>query len=117
MKKELLFSSLLPGRYKIILCLNLAITMMLIFSLNISASVSGDIARADDPPQQMITGTITDASTGEALPGVSVVVKGTSFGVSSDIQGTILLIRQIPMLCYRFHLLGIKLRKYLYQVG
>ncbi|MFC2138653.1 SusC/RagA family TonB-linked outer membrane protein, partial [Bacteroidota bacterium] len=34
-----------------------------------------------------ITGTIVDANTGEALPGVSILVKGTSFGTITDLDG------------------------------
>ena len=34
-----------------------------------------------------ISGTITDSETGEALPGASVVVEGTSTGASSDLDG------------------------------
>src|ERR1035437_54675 len=34
--------------------------------------------------QNKITGTVTDASTGEALPGVNIVVKGTTTGVITD---------------------------------
>jgi TonB-linked SusC/RagA family outer membrane protein len=41
----------------------------------------------DDPLQQMVGGTITDASTGEALPGVTILVKGTLTGVNSDAAG------------------------------
>ena len=41
----------------------------------------------NDPLQAMITGRVTDASTGDGLPGVSVVVKGTAVGVNTDING------------------------------
>ncbi|TKG93487.1 TonB-dependent receptor [Puteibacter caeruleilacunae] len=34
-----------------------------------------------------ITGTVTDDSTGEALPGVSVIVKGTTNGTATDLDG------------------------------
>lgn len=34
-----------------------------------------------------VTGTIKDASTGETIPGASVLVKGTSTGVASDVNG------------------------------
>ncbi|MBN2805224.1 MAG: carboxypeptidase-like regulatory domain-containing protein, partial [Prolixibacteraceae bacterium] len=34
-----------------------------------------------------ITGTVTDADDGSSLPGVSVVVKGTSLGTVTDIDG------------------------------
>jgi TonB-linked SusC/RagA family outer membrane protein len=37
--------------------------------------------------QEDITGTVTDGQTGEALPGVNILVKGTTIGVSADIQG------------------------------
>jgi len=40
-----------------------------------------------DQQQITVSGKVTDASTGEALPGVSVVVKGTTIGVNSDIAG------------------------------
>ncbi|MFA5326522.1 MAG: TonB-dependent receptor [Prolixibacteraceae bacterium] len=38
--------------------------------------------------QGKVTGKVTDASTGESLPGVNVVVKGTSIGLISDSDGT-----------------------------
>lgn len=38
--------------------------------------------------QRTIRGTVTDADTGETLPGVNVIVKGTARGVSTDINGT-----------------------------
>ncbi len=34
-----------------------------------------------------VTGTITDAATGESLPGVNIIVKGTEIGSISDIDG------------------------------
>jgi len=37
--------------------------------------------------QQEITGTVTDATTGESMPGVSIAVKGTSLGTITDING------------------------------
>ena len=46
-------------------------------------------ARASEPEfqQVVITGTITDASTGESLPGVNIQVKGTNVGAISDMNG------------------------------
>lgn len=35
----------------------------------------------------ILTGKITDAKTGEPLPGVNVVIKGTYYGAASDING------------------------------
>lgn len=37
--------------------------------------------------QQTITGRVTDASTGESMPGVNIVVKGTAIGTITDIEG------------------------------
>ncbi len=37
--------------------------------------------------QQRVTGTIKDATTGEPLPGVNIMVDGTTVGVMSDING------------------------------
>ncbi len=40
-----------------------------------------------EPQQQTVTGKVTDSQTGEAMPGVNVVVKGTSIGAITDING------------------------------
>ncbi|MGF1583854.1 MAG: SusC/RagA family TonB-linked outer membrane protein [Bacteroidales bacterium] len=47
------------------------------------------LTNPDNIRQQQITvtGRVTDSATGEALPGVSVVVKGTTIGASTDIEG------------------------------
>jgi iron complex outermembrane receptor protein len=37
--------------------------------------------------QVTVSGTITDRASGESLPGVNVVVSGTTFGTSSDVNG------------------------------
>ncbi|HDR51796.1 MAG TPA: TonB-dependent receptor [Mariniphaga anaerophila] len=37
--------------------------------------------------QQTVTGTVTDSETGEALPGVNIVIKGTTTGTISDVDG------------------------------
>ena len=42
---------------------------------------------ADEVQQIIITGTVTDASTGEAMPGVNVLVKGTTLGALTDLGG------------------------------
>ncbi len=42
---------------------------------------------ASAPAQETITGTVTDGQSGEALPGVNILVKGTSTGTSTDAQG------------------------------
>lgn len=37
--------------------------------------------------QQRITGKVTDAATGEPMPGVNILIKGTSIGTISDLSG------------------------------
>lgn len=37
--------------------------------------------------QQQLTGKVIDAETGEPMPGVNIIVKGTSFGAMTDIEG------------------------------
>ncbi|MEX0779373.1 MAG: TonB-dependent receptor [Balneolales bacterium] len=37
--------------------------------------------------QETITGSVTDAETGEALPGVNIMVQGTSSGTATDMEG------------------------------
>jgi restriction endonuclease S subunit len=37
--------------------------------------------------QISVTGTVTDATTGEPLPGVNIVIKGTGTGTISDLNG------------------------------
>jgi TonB-dependent SusC/RagA subfamily outer membrane receptor len=37
--------------------------------------------------QQTITGTVTDSSSGNTLPGVNILVKGTSIGTATDVNG------------------------------
>jgi len=47
-----------------------------------------DLGRFSVPmQQQQLTGKVTDAETGEPMPGVNIVVKGTTFGAMTDIEG------------------------------
>lgn len=48
--------------------------------------ISTSITRSATQTQQL-TGTITDAITGQPLPGVNVIIEGTSTGVSTDSNG------------------------------
>ena len=57
--------------------------MTLVLQPKLAASNSNDAAIL----QAAITGTVTDANTGEALPGVSIAIKGTTVGTITDIDG------------------------------
>jgi TonB-linked SusC/RagA family outer membrane protein len=43
------------------------------------------------PQEKPVTGTVTDAATGEPLPGVNVLIEGTTTGVSTDLEGKYIL--------------------------
>jgi TonB-linked SusC/RagA family outer membrane protein len=78
--KEKLFS--IMRKYKV--CLNL--TLILILSVVFSLSAFGQ--------QLTVRGTVTDASTGDAMPGVNVIVAGTTIGAMTDVSGNFNL--QVP---------------------
>jgi TonB-linked SusC/RagA family outer membrane protein len=52
-----------------------------------SASASGVTTGNDGMQQDVVKGTVKDAATGEALIGVTVMVKGTTVGTITDING------------------------------
>jgi TonB-dependent SusC/RagA subfamily outer membrane receptor len=50
-------------------------------------SLSAGTPYVDDQQQINVSGTITDSSTGDAMPGVNIQVKGTATGAISDMNG------------------------------
>lgn len=64
-------------------------TSVCLVSASIPPNKSAPSSKTITPPQQEIeiTGHITDASTGEALPGVNIVVEGTAIGEITDSEG------------------------------
>jgi len=63
-------------------CSPLANRIRLLFLIVFQVLISGAILA-----QQEVNGVVTDAATGEGLPGVNVVIKGTSTGAITDING------------------------------
>jgi TonB-dependent starch-binding outer membrane protein SusC len=64
------------------------VTLLLIFGLILSAgSVMAAGSLSGDQQQVKITGKITDANSGEAMPGVNIQIKGTNFGAISEADG------------------------------
>lgn len=53
------------------------LTLILITIISIGSAIA----------QKKVQGTGTDVADGSTLPGVNIVVKGTTIGVSSDING------------------------------
>ena len=95
MKKNSFSIFSLWKKYKIFLCLNLTIILVLSLTtdLIVAGSVGGNSATVD-PQQVTVRGVVTDAITGEALPGVNVVIPGTTFGAITDANGSYTL--QVP---------------------
>lgn len=60
--------------------------MLLLLIMIMSFSFSGNFAYGDDLQQIQVTGTVVDDN-GAPLPGVNIVVKGTTIGTATDIDG------------------------------
>jgi len=91
-KSKLLFLSHLQIRFDLIMRFSLLIAFLATVQMTALASpystlISTHSNYSDSPQQMKVTGTITDASTGEKLIGVNIVIEGTTTGVISDING------------------------------
>jgi TonB-linked SusC/RagA family outer membrane protein len=87
-KLRLLLFSHLHDRLGLIMRFSFLMGMMATIPLSSYGTFSNTGTSDVSAPQQVrVTGTITDATTGEALVGVNVVVDGTTTGVSTDING------------------------------
>jgi TonB-linked SusC/RagA family outer membrane protein len=62
-------------------------SLCILFLICFMTSASASPVYADDFQQNIVRGTVKDANTGEALIGVTVVVKGTTTGQLTDING------------------------------
>jgi TonB-linked SusC/RagA family outer membrane protein len=89
MKKNCFSIFSLWKKYKIFFYLNLSVILMLAFTLELSAAGSGDgkSISTDNPQQIKVKGQVIDASTKTPLPGVNVIVQGTTIGTVSDANG------------------------------
>jgi TonB-dependent starch-binding outer membrane protein SusC len=65
---------------------HVGLLLCILFAFQLSG-VTGNGNTTLQDEKKTITGTITDGATGEALPGVSVLVKGTTNGTVSDLDG------------------------------
>ena len=66
------------------------LVFLLGFSLNLSLAVepgNSDLNQEARQQQIEVTGTISDAETGDPLPGVNIVVQGTTTGTTTDMDG------------------------------
>src|ERR1035437_249334 len=91
-KLRLLFLSHLHDRLGLVMRFSLLMGLLATITLSVSASSYGADGKSGSndgmtPQQLKVTGTIKDVATGEVLPGVNVVVDGTSIGVMTGIDG------------------------------
>src|SRR5699024_1147225 len=69
-------------------CLILSVACIAVASLSNSSTAQALNQQEESKVLlETVTGTVTDAATGETLPGVNVVVKGTSIGIATDASG------------------------------
>jgi TonB-linked SusC/RagA family outer membrane protein len=84
MKKKqsnVLFCSEMKWKKPVLLSgLMIMLSMLVTFSVAASSTL--------EMQQKKVTGKVTDATTGELLPGVTIVIKGTTTGVASDLDGS-----------------------------
>jgi TonB-linked SusC/RagA family outer membrane protein len=83
------------------------VTFLLVCGLTLPAfSLTPGITSADDQQQIKVSGTITDASTSEAMIGVNVQIKGTTIGAISDASGKYSLMVTDPNATLVFSFIG-----------
>ncbi|HLR32374.1 MAG TPA: SusC/RagA family TonB-linked outer membrane protein, partial [Fodinibius sp.] len=77
-----------PGSWIRYVCLILSVACIAVASLSNSSTAQALNQQEESKVLlETVTGTVTDAATGETLPGVNVVVKGTSIGIATDASG------------------------------
>ena len=63
------------------------LAFLLMVSIGWTTAYASNNAIPEPAPEVIVTGTVTDAEDGGPLPGVNVLVKGTSIGSITDIEG------------------------------
>ncbi len=62
-------------------------TLLLALGLALPLYTNASVNTNVDDQQVKVTGTVTDATTGQPMPGVNIQVKGTTIGANSDVEG------------------------------
>ena len=86
-KLKLLFFSQCKIRLNLIVRCLCVIILLITPQLSIAENPESGGNKSLPPQPLQVTGTITDASTGQTLPGASVVIEGTTTGVITDAAG------------------------------
>ena len=71
---------------KLLLNFTMASTLLICSILNVSAT-SNYLHTSDELQQMKISGKVTDSQTGNAMPGVNIVILGSTVGVNTDANG------------------------------
>jgi len=89
MKKGIctLISTLNTGVEKLLLVFSLSLALIFICNVGFASNIKNDANKISALQKQKVTGKIIDATSGDPLPGVNVLIKGTSLGVVTDING------------------------------
>ncbi|MFW6157576.1 MAG: SusC/RagA family TonB-linked outer membrane protein, partial [Balneolaceae bacterium] len=86
MSKTLQMDSLYPVPAAGIKFLHAAVLQILSFLLILFLS-SAVVFAQDSGDEDVVQGTVTDVESGDAMPGVNILVKGTSTGITTDVNG------------------------------
>jgi TonB-linked SusC/RagA family outer membrane protein len=84
---ELFYRSLKKTLSALLIAVFLMILGILQVNANDALLLPEKLTDVTESQQLNITGTVTDASTGEPLTGVNIVVRGTTIGATSDLSG------------------------------
>jgi TonB-linked SusC/RagA family outer membrane protein len=82
MKKKLTFSR--KKRFSV--CRNIYLLLLILFMTQLQRANGNENTTLQDG-KKVITGVVTDGTTGEVLTGVSILIKGTNTGAVTDIDG------------------------------
>lgn len=101
MKNSFIRGRVLP--YKDVFKYIFIMKFLILFSILSGVATSVKIYAAD-MQQQVITGKVTDSQSGDALPGVNIIVKGTTVGTITDANGkySLPVSGQNPILVFSF---------------
>lgn len=70
---------------RLLLKLKIAFSLCVIFALSVSTSYA--LSEVPELQQANVSGTVTDSETGQPMPGVNILMKGTILGTLTDISG------------------------------
>jgi len=71
-----------------LLCLNLAVMLVFTMTISVSAGTLPDNKSVESSAQKLkVSGTVTSSEDNQPLPGVNVILEGTTVGTTTDING------------------------------